>query len=70
MPPSLQQLLAASSLIVTCERIVALGVLPEAEEQKLRDLIVKACKAFEMPTVCERRTDNVVPFGLDQRHST
>ncbi len=53
-PANLQQLLAASALIVTCERLCALGVLPEADERNLRTIIVQACKAFEITPLAER----------------
>lgn len=51
---SLQQLLAASALIVSLERIVSSGLLPENEEADIRRLICSACRAFEIPTVAER----------------
>jgi hypothetical protein len=51
---SLNELLAASALIVTCEKLCALGELPEADEQNLRVLILKACKAFEIAPLVER----------------
>lgn len=54
MQPSLQQLLAASALIVTCERLVASGALAETEEQNLRVLIAKCCRAFEISSIAER----------------
>lgn len=52
--PPLQQLLAASALIVTCEKIVASGRLPETDEQNLRQLIARCCRAYQIPTVAER----------------
>ena len=52
--PALQQLLAASALVMTLERIASSGVLPEQEEQDIRLLICRACRVFEMPTVAER----------------
>jgi len=58
----LQQLLAASALLVTCEKIAGSGVLPEHEEQDLRRLIARACKAFEIPTIAERGAE-VFPFA-------
>lgn len=54
MTANLQQLLAASALIVKCEKICALGALPESDEQTLRFLIAKVCKAFEIPCLAER----------------
>lgn len=55
---NLQQLLAASALVVKCEKLCASGVLPESEEQTLRYLIIKVCKAFEIPTIAERPANN------------
>jgi hypothetical protein len=57
---TLQQLLAASALLVTCERLVGTGKLPEADEQELRMLIVRVCRAFDIPTIAEREFNNVV----------
>ena len=54
MSMGLQQLLAASCLVVKCEKLCASGVLPESDEQTLRFLIAKVCKAFEIPTLAER----------------
>jgi hypothetical protein len=54
MTANLQQLLAASALIVTCERMASSGMLAEKEEGELRILICRACRAFEIPTVAER----------------
>ena len=51
---SLQQLLAASALITTCERICAMGYLPENEEQDIRVLIARASRAFQIDTIAER----------------
>jgi hypothetical protein len=50
----LHQLVAASALVTTCEKLCASGVLPEADEQNLRELIVKCCRAFEISTIAER----------------
>lgn len=60
MTNSLQQLLAASALLVTCEKIAGSGRLPEAEEKDLRILIVRVCRAFEIPTIAEREYSNVI----------
>ena len=54
MTDNLQQLLAASALIVTCERLASSGILPIEQEQDIRRLIVRCCNAFEIPTVAER----------------
>jgi hypothetical protein len=51
---SLQQLLAASALLVSAERIASSGILPEKEEAELRMLICRVCQAFNIPTVAER----------------
>lgn len=55
MQPPLQQLLAASALIVTCEKIVAAGWLPETEERNLRLLIGRACRAYQITSIAERK---------------
>lgn len=60
MTNQLQQLLAASALLVTCERLVGSGRLPEDEEKNLRLLIVRVCRAFEIPTIAEREYSNVI----------
>ena len=52
--PGLQQLLAASALIITLERIASSGILPENDEADIRRMIVRACRAFEIPTIAER----------------
>jgi hypothetical protein len=54
---SLQQLLAASALLVSAERIASSGVLSVDEEQELRLLIVRVCNAFQIPTIAERPLD-------------
>lgn len=51
---NLQQLLAASALIVTLERIASSGILPENEEMNVRILICRACRVFEIPSIAER----------------
>jgi hypothetical protein len=53
MTATLQQLIAASALITTCEKILRSGVLPEGDEQNLRELIVKCCRAFEIAPLAE-----------------
>jgi len=74
MSDTLQQRLAASCLIVTCEKICTNGYLPADQEQALRVLIIKACKAFEIAPLAER--GSVVPFpgndtgGLIQHERT
>ena len=62
MTDQLQQFLAANALIVTCEQIVGDGLLPEAEEQVMRLLIAKCCKAFEIPSIAERVPANDTSF--------
>jgi hypothetical protein len=58
---SLNELVAASALIVTCEKIVAGGFLPEKDEQSLRVILIKACKAFEIAPLAERTLE---PFPI------
>lgn len=53
MTATLQQLIAASALITTCEKLCATGAIPEADEQSLRELIVKCCRAFEIAPLAE-----------------
>lgn len=67
MTATLQQLLAASALIVRCEKLCSTGALSGPDEEDLRRLIVKCCIAFEIPTIAERPAapDNVV--ALRQR---
>jgi hypothetical protein len=55
---SLQQLVAASALITTLERIVGDGLLDPEREMKARQLIVRCCNAFEIPTIAERPAAN------------
>ena len=50
----LQQRLAASALLVTCEKIVASGWLPEREEQSLRELLPRVYQTFSIPSPAER----------------
>lgn len=50
----LQQLLAASALIVKLEAICSSGVLSLGEEIAARELIVKAARAFQFDTQAER----------------
>ena len=50
----LQQLLAASALIVILERIASAGILAEEDESDVRRLIVRCCNAFDIPTQAER----------------
>jgi hypothetical protein len=54
MTASLPQLLAASALVVKCEKLCSAGLLPEQDEQTLRYLLTKVCRAFEIPTLAER----------------
>lgn len=54
MAENLQQLLAASALLVSAERIASSGILPESEEAELRLLICRVCRAFSIPTIAER----------------
>lgn len=52
--PSLRQLLAVSALIVSVEKITSAGILKESEEAELRELTVRVCNVFDMPTRAER----------------
>lgn len=54
MTNRLQQLLAASNLVIFCENLARAGRLTEGEEACLRELTVKTCNAFEIPTLAER----------------
>lgn len=54
MSANLQQLLAASACIVSLERIASSGVLPESDEAQVRQIICRACRAFQIPTLAER----------------
>ncbi len=64
-PGNLQQLLAASTLIVTLEKLCTSGVLPEDVEQNVRVIVVQACKAFGIKPLAERGCE-IVPFpGTD-----
>lgn len=54
MTATLQQLMAASALVVTLERIASRDILPADEEASVRLLICRACRAFEIPTIAER----------------
>jgi 6,7-dimethyl-8-ribityllumazine synthase len=54
MPLPLQQLLAASNLLVFAERMASSGRLSEEEEKEVRVMIVRVCNAFEIPTLAER----------------
>ncbi len=67
-PANLQQLLAASALVVSCENICRAGLLPIEDEQKLRVLILKACKAFEITPLAERGGE-VVKFPSAEGYS-
>lgn len=52
--PSLRQLLAVSAIIVSAEKVASSGKLDQAEEMELREIIVRVCNVFGMPTVAER----------------
>ena len=45
---------AVAALIGRCEKIAGMGVLPETEEIRLRQIIVETCGAFGMLTQAER----------------
>lgn len=63
---NLQELLAASALILTCEKIASSGVLCQADEMDLRVLIVRSCKAFEIDRLAERALE---PFPGEGAYS-
>jgi hypothetical protein len=52
--PSLRQLLAVSAIIVSAEKAASSGKLSEDEEMELREIIVRVCNVFGMPTKAER----------------
>jgi hypothetical protein len=58
MTTPLHQLLAASAMVITLERIASSGVLSDTDEMETRLLIVRACRAFQIPSIAER--SNVV----------
>lgn len=51
---NLQQLLAASNLLVFAERMASSGRLSEEEEKDVRLMICRVCNAFKIPTIAER----------------
>lgn len=55
---NITELLAASALITTLERICSSGVLSDADEQDARLLIARSCRAFELPTIAERSLES------------
>lgn len=54
MPLTLLQIVAASALVETLEKQCRDGIHSEPEEMRIRSLVVRACRAFEMPTIAER----------------
>lgn len=52
--PTLQQLLAVSALLGHAEAIAEAGLIGEANELKLRDVIVRTMIAFDIPMRAER----------------
>ena len=62
-----QQRGSVAALIGRCEKIVGMGCLPEAEEQRLRELIVETCAAFDMLTQSERPVVQVGDHDPEQR---
>lgn len=56
---SLQQRLAASALLVTCEKIIASGWLPPREEQSLRELLPRVYQTFRVLSPAERPLEGV-----------
>ncbi|MEY9806948.1 hypothetical protein [Bradyrhizobium elkanii] len=59
---SLKELMAASALIVTLERICGSGVLFMEEEISARVAISLATQAFGLDSIAERPTADVIEF--------
>jgi len=57
---SLQELWAASAMMITLEKIASSGRLPTDEEIDIRLLIVRAGRAFGMNSRSERPTAEIV----------
>ena len=61
---SLQELMAASAMMITLEKIASSGRLPLAEEINVRELIVRAGKAFAMDSAAERPANGNVDLDM------
>lgn len=59
---SLQELMAASAMMITLEKIASSGRMPTDEEIEIRLLIVRAGRAFGMDSRVERPTADVIQF--------
>lgn len=60
---SLNELWAASALIVTCEKLISSGKLSEVDERNLRLLIARCCRAFNVPSIAERPIDDDLTYA-------
>lgn len=63
MTPDLRKLYVVSKLIGTGEAITASGLLGEALEGQLRRHLVETCNAFDLPTIAERTSTDVIAVG-------
>lgn len=61
-PLTLTHLMAASAMATALQKICCSGVLPEAEEQNLRVLVVRSCRAFQIPTIAELPVEPARPI--------
>lgn len=59
---SLQELMAASAMMITLEKIASSGCLPLDEEINVRQLIVRAGNAFGIDSLAERTSAEVINF--------
>ena len=57
---SLQELMAASAMMITLEKIASSNRLPIDEEIEIRLLVVRAGRAFGMDSRVERPTADVI----------
>lgn len=57
---SLQELMAASAMMITLEKIASSNRLPVDEEINVRQLIVRAGKAFGLDSIAERPSADVI----------
>lgn len=59
---TLTQLLAASAMATALQRICSQGVLSEQQEAEMRILVVRSCRAFDIPTIAEAPAGDVQIF--------
>lgn len=64
MTATLSQLMAASAMATALQRICSQGVLPVEQEQDLRILVVRSCRAFDIPTIAEASEQAPLKFEL------